>query len=766
MRVARVASADRGSNRSTVSLAGLSRRDVVATRANRREPRLRCRVRNAARLRGRRSRPFPADANRRLLPSRALRSRRPDRRPRARMAEPPKGLAVGSEVCRAAPGAGETDSMRAPAPVCPECRGSLSSSRQASFVCNSCQRSYPHVAGLPDLRLESDRYLDLDAEREKAACLHRVEAEPGADVMALARAYYTMADDVVDHRRDLFLRHIAGAEMRGEPLAERLPRDGAILEVGCGTGGLPVAAARSGRSIVGVDIASRWLVVARRRLTDHGYTVPLIAAQAERLPWPGESFDVVVADSLLEHLDDPTAALCEWGAGCSGRVACSCSGRRIGSHSRRIRTWACLGWAGFLASGLVAICGLRAPRRMCCRGRCLPSRRIGSPAGPGLARVSARGRRRSRNAGRTSRPGTRAAADRSLSTGAKVTRCEDAPEHARAALGASRRAMQGGRMTGLRVVAADHARGRSAASAAARATAEGPGLGVCRRGGGERVRSRCARTSSEPLGPSLLARVEYAAVVAALAARALCARRVDEIIYREAARRVRLVAPLTDLLIGLRLIWAVVRHAVVLTIAALVGPEKGRLVAAAGLTLFISTWVTDVGPRNRSGRLSIRSPSPKSRGSHGGAGPVFGLVRCSSRCRVRGREFGQEVRRSRRWSLLFTCTGSGVVRRAADPLKPQGGRHSVRAKCQQGGAIAGLDACSGDGSVALTCSLWDGGQGVTWALTPPRVASSLRSWRSVWSGRPRWRPRWRGRGRSEGESRGSESVKACVDSGC
>jgi SAM-dependent methyltransferase len=63
---------------------------------------------------------------------------------------------------------------------------------------------------------------------------------------------------------------------------------------------------------VGVDLAARWLVVARRRLADHGLTVSLIAACGERLPWPDETFDTIVADSVLEHLADPAAALREW----------------------------------------------------------------------------------------------------------------------------------------------------------------------------------------------------------------------------------------------------------------------------------------------------------------------------------------------------------------------------------------------------------------------------------------------------------------------
>ena len=193
--------------------------------------------------------------------------------------------------------------------ACPACRGSLLD-RLEGPVCIDCGRPYPMVAGLVDLRLESDRYLSLEAERAKAERLHRLE--PETNLQGLAEAYYAITDDVLDARRGRFLRHIAGAVARGEALASRLPRDGRILEVGCGTGGLLVPALRSGRSIEAVDIASRWLVVARRRLADHGLTGRLVAASAERLPWDDGQFDAVVADSLIEHLDDPAQALREW----------------------------------------------------------------------------------------------------------------------------------------------------------------------------------------------------------------------------------------------------------------------------------------------------------------------------------------------------------------------------------------------------------------------------------------------------------------------
>jgi SAM-dependent methyltransferase len=193
--------------------------------------------------------------------------------------------------------------------VCPACRSSLASGSE-SWTCFGCGRAFPIVAGLVDLRLHPDRYLDLAADRAKAEALARLDR--GGKAADLAAAYYDMTADVDARRRARFIAHIEGAVRRGEALAALLPRTGRILEVGCGTGGLLVAAGRAGRAIEGVDIALRWLVVARRRLEDHGLDVGLFGACAERLPWTDGTFDAVVADSVLEHLDDPEAALKEW----------------------------------------------------------------------------------------------------------------------------------------------------------------------------------------------------------------------------------------------------------------------------------------------------------------------------------------------------------------------------------------------------------------------------------------------------------------------
>jgi SAM-dependent methyltransferase len=222
--------------------------------------------------------------------------------------------------------------------VCPACLGPLSEGE-----CAGCGRGFPVVAGLPDLRIASDRFLGLPGERAKAERL--AQLAPALDLEGLAEAYYAMTPDVEPRRRGFYLGHILGAEARGAALASLLPTDGKIVEVGCGTGGLLAAATRSGLDIEGVDIALRWLVVARRRLDDLGRTCPLVAASADRLPYADASIDALVADSVLEHLDDPFAAFREW-----ARVLRPGGSLRIWSPNRyaltvdpHVRLWG-LGW--------------------------------------------------------------------------------------------------------------------------------------------------------------------------------------------------------------------------------------------------------------------------------------------------------------------------------------------------------------------------------------------------------------------------------------
>ena len=187
--------------------------------------------------------------------------------------------------------------------ACPSCRLTLEADARGR-ECLGCGRRFENVQGIPDLRLEPDRYLSLMADRCKAERLAAIART--TDLAGLARSYYRMTDDVDDSRARRFADHVASAEARGERFARFVPSIGHVLEIGCGSGGSLVHL--RGRTVVGVDIALRWLMIARRRTPSSS----LVAANAEHLPWADATFDALYADSLVEHLDDPLSAFREF----------------------------------------------------------------------------------------------------------------------------------------------------------------------------------------------------------------------------------------------------------------------------------------------------------------------------------------------------------------------------------------------------------------------------------------------------------------------
>jgi SAM-dependent methyltransferase len=77
-----------------------------------------------------------------------------------------------------------------------------------------------------------------------------------------------------------------------------------VLDAACGTGRVTALLRRKGFRPTGYDISVAMITVARRQLTSLGYDeVPLVAGDAQHLPYPAQSFDAATCVGLLMHLD-------------------------------------------------------------------------------------------------------------------------------------------------------------------------------------------------------------------------------------------------------------------------------------------------------------------------------------------------------------------------------------------------------------------------------------------------------------------------------
>lgn len=89
-----------------------------------------------------------------------------------------------------------------------------------------------------------------------------------------------------------------------------LKRTDSVLDAGCGTGMLFKHVAEESKLLIGTDVSSGLLNKARPRATKFP-TVSLIQADSDNLPLRNETFDTVLAITLLQNMPDPQATLTE-----------------------------------------------------------------------------------------------------------------------------------------------------------------------------------------------------------------------------------------------------------------------------------------------------------------------------------------------------------------------------------------------------------------------------------------------------------------------
>ncbi len=186
---------------------------------------------------------------------------------------------------------------------CPGCKAQLQRSAK-SYSCIACKKDFPIMYGIPDFRLFGDPYLGFEDDYARTQLI--VENMNRLDFAGLLKFYWSNSPETPDSLREKFVRTALLGENKAKEILKSFPQSEAdkhktILEIGCGTGGFIVTAAKRYKYIVAIDIALRWLMICRKRVEGMNIKIPLICCCAEFLPFPKNYFDQVVASATIEH---------------------------------------------------------------------------------------------------------------------------------------------------------------------------------------------------------------------------------------------------------------------------------------------------------------------------------------------------------------------------------------------------------------------------------------------------------------------------------
>jgi 2-polyprenyl-6-hydroxyphenyl methylase/3-demethylubiquinone-9 3-methyltransferase len=114
-----------------------------------------------------------------------------------------------------------------------------------------------------------------------------------------------------------YIRDTASRHFGRDPKARKCLQGLRVLDIGCGAGILCEPLCRLGAAVVGADPAEANIAAARVHAQTGGLTIDYRATAAEALAGAGETFDVVLAMEVVEHVADLAAFVrC-----CAGMVA-------------------------------------------------------------------------------------------------------------------------------------------------------------------------------------------------------------------------------------------------------------------------------------------------------------------------------------------------------------------------------------------------------------------------------------------------------------
>jgi SAM-dependent methyltransferase len=134
------------------------------------------------------------------------------------------------------------------------------------------------------------------------------------DAAQVKQFYETYGDEIVAKRFESPYPLRRHAHREGYRTIQALIKPGqTVLDAGCGEGVLSWYLAEAGAQVTAMDISAPNLEGAKKFLAGKGVAdrVTLKRGDAENLPFPDASFDVVVSSHVLEHLPDFDRGLAE-----------------------------------------------------------------------------------------------------------------------------------------------------------------------------------------------------------------------------------------------------------------------------------------------------------------------------------------------------------------------------------------------------------------------------------------------------------------------
>ena len=120
------------------------------------------------------------------------------------------------------------------------------------------------------------------------------------------------ADPAVRFRQAFFERDVIRHFYHCFPDLDEIIAGKDVLDFGCGYGGKTVEYARKANSAVGIEPFDTIIELATDYAADAGCgNVQFRVCTQDRIPFPDESFDVVLSHDVLEHVADPEVSLRE-----------------------------------------------------------------------------------------------------------------------------------------------------------------------------------------------------------------------------------------------------------------------------------------------------------------------------------------------------------------------------------------------------------------------------------------------------------------------